>query len=154
MNCGKVEEPSSSRLRFPSTARSAATSATLTATLSRSDRAPISSTVSARPGWDSDLCGCGCCLWAFRAAESSQYFGLDRSAGPTDLSSRFRQFCFEQSLAQTSKGMPNGRHECTKRDHARDRACRVEHAWCERLYGPGKDHGRRAAEALRRSARL
>src|SRR5579859_4596452 len=55
MNCGKVEEPSSSRSQYPSTARFAATSAILTVTLSRSDRAPSSSTVSARPGWDSDL---------------------------------------------------------------------------------------------------
>jgi ketosteroid isomerase-like protein len=33
----------------------------------------------------------------------------------------------EQSLALTSKGT-NGRHKWTERDHARDRACRVEHA--------------------------
>ena len=26
--------------------------------------------------------------------------------------------------------------------------------WCERFYRPGKDYGRRAAKALRRSARL
>src|SRR5271157_2824650 len=55
MNCGKVEEPSSSRSQYPSTARFAATSAILTVILSRSDRAPSSSTVSARPGWDADL---------------------------------------------------------------------------------------------------
>ena len=36
--------------------------------------------------------------------------------------------CLEQSLALTSKGVPNGRHKWTERDHARDRACRVEHA--------------------------
>src|SRR5580658_4094010 len=47
MSCGKVEEPSSSRRRFPSTARFAATSAILTVTLSRSDKAPISSTANA-----------------------------------------------------------------------------------------------------------
>ena len=45
-------------------------------------------------------------------------------------------------------------HKWTERDHARDRACRVEHAQCERFYGPGKDYGRRAAKALRRSVRL
>src|SRR6202451_2741832 len=66
MNCGKVEEPNSSRSQYPSTARFAATSAILTAILSRSDRAPSSSTVSARPGWGSDLNGCGCSLEAFR----------------------------------------------------------------------------------------
>src|SRR5579863_9327398 len=47
MNYGKVEEPSSSRNRFPSTARFAATSAILMVILSRSDRAPISNTVNA-----------------------------------------------------------------------------------------------------------
>src|ERR1700691_464007 len=52
MNCGKAEEPSSSRRQYPSTARFAATSAILTATLSRSDRAPPSSTVNAWRGWD------------------------------------------------------------------------------------------------------
>src|SRR6202521_2231285 len=76
MNCGKAEEPSSSRSQYPSTARFAATSAILTVILSRSDRAPSSSTVSARSGWDSDLNGCGCSVEAFRAAVSSQYFGL------------------------------------------------------------------------------
>src|SRR6516165_8950922 len=55
MNYGKVEEPNSSRNRYPSTARRAATSAILTVTLSRSDRAPNSRTVNARPGWDADL---------------------------------------------------------------------------------------------------
>ena len=48
---------------------------------------------------------------------SSQYFGLDRYVRPTDSSSRFCQFCFEQSLALTSKGVPNGRHKWTERDH-------------------------------------
>src|SRR3984957_4540267 len=42
MNYGKVEGPSSSRRRYPSTTRFAATSAILTVTLSRSDRALIS----------------------------------------------------------------------------------------------------------------
>src|ERR1700730_10032944 len=51
MNYGKVEERSSSRSRFPSTARRAATSAILTDILSRSDRAPTSRTAEARPGW-------------------------------------------------------------------------------------------------------
>src|SRR6202521_4921892 len=59
MNYGKVEEPSSSRSRYPSTARYAATSAILTATSSKSDRAPTSPTVNARlnarPGRDADL---------------------------------------------------------------------------------------------------
>ena len=41
---------SSSRRRYPSTARYAATSAILTATSSKSDRAPTSPTVDARPG--------------------------------------------------------------------------------------------------------
>src|ERR1700685_2623525 len=50
MNYGKAEERSSSRRRSPSTARHAATSAILTDILSRSDRAPTSSTVDARPG--------------------------------------------------------------------------------------------------------
>src|SRR5271169_6662386 len=49
MNYGKVEEPSSSRSRYPSTARYDATSAILTAILSKSDRAPTSRTVNARP---------------------------------------------------------------------------------------------------------
>src|ERR1700731_4641328 len=127
-NCGKVEEPSSSRNRLPSTARFAATSAILTDTLSRSDRAPSSSTVCVRSGSDSDLNGCGCSVEAFRAAVSSQYFGLDRYVRPTDSSSQFNPFCFEKSLALTSKGVPNGRHKCTERDHARNRACRDEHA--------------------------
>src|SRR6202166_4916456 len=117
MNCGKAEEPSSSRSQYPSTARFAATSAILTVILSRSDRAPSSSTVSAQPGWDSDLNGCGCSLEAFRAAVSSQYFGLDRYLRPTDSSSRFCQFCLEQSLALTSKGVPDGWHKWTERDH-------------------------------------
>src|SRR5579862_5133721 len=51
MNCGKAGEPSSSRRRFPSTARFAATSAILMATSSRSDKARLSSTASARRGW-------------------------------------------------------------------------------------------------------
>src|SRR6516162_6970846 len=55
MNYGKVEEPNSSRNRYPSTARRAATSVILTVTLSRSDRAPNSRTVNARPGWAADL---------------------------------------------------------------------------------------------------
>src|SRR5579862_9033564 len=50
MNYGKAEERSSSRHPSPSTARHAATSAILTDILSRSDRAPTSSTVDARPG--------------------------------------------------------------------------------------------------------
>src|SRR5580704_7771514 len=128
MNYGKVEERTSSPRRSPSTARFAATSAILTVILSRSDRAPSSSTVSARSGWVSDLNGCGCSLEALRAAVSSQYFGLDRYVRPTDSSSRFCQFCFEQSLALTSKGVPNGRHKWTERDCAWDSACRVEHA--------------------------
>src|ERR1700722_15668352 len=158
MSCGKVEEPSSSRRLYQNTARFAAISAILTVTLSRSDRAPISSTVSARPGWHSDLNGCGFSLEAFRAPKSSRCFGIHRYVRPTDSSSRFCQFCFEQSLALTSKGAPNGRHKWTERDHARDLArdlaCRVEHAWCERFYGSGKDDGRRAAKAIRRTVRL
>src|SRR5579872_1448762 len=55
MNCGKVEEPSSSRRRYPSTAKYAATFAILTAISLKSDRAPTSPTVSARPGWIADL---------------------------------------------------------------------------------------------------
>src|SRR5450631_696572 len=51
MNCGRVEERSSSRSRSPSTARRAATSAILTDILSKSDRAQTSHTVNARPGW-------------------------------------------------------------------------------------------------------
>src|SRR5580658_5805876 len=84
---------------------------------------------------------------------------LGRSASETSStgtqqgkSSRLR--LLEQSLALTSKGAPNGQHKWSERDHARDRAGRVEHAWCECFYGPGKDYGRRAAKALRRSARL
>lgn len=49
MNYGKVEEPSSSRSRYPSTARFAATSAILTVTLSRSVKVQTSHTVNARP---------------------------------------------------------------------------------------------------------
>src|SRR5271165_4458038 len=45
MTYGKVEEPSSSRSRSPSTARYAATSAILTVTSSKSDRALTSRTV-------------------------------------------------------------------------------------------------------------
>src|SRR5450755_3382079 len=47
MNYGKVEEASSSRNRYPSTARYAAISAILTVILSKSDRAPSSRTVNA-----------------------------------------------------------------------------------------------------------
>jgi hypothetical protein len=43
-------------------------------------------------------------------------------------------------------GGTNGLKEAT-----RDRAYRLEHARCEYFYRPGKDHGRRAATALRRS---
>src|SRR5271166_5497793 len=100
MNYGKVEEPSSSRSQYLSTARFAATSAILTATLSRSDRALPSPTV------NSGRMGCRLCA----------------------SSLRFCQFCFEQLLALTSKGVPDGRHKRTERDHARDRACRLEHA--------------------------
>src|SRR5579864_9562270 len=50
MNYGKAEERSLLRHRSPSTARHAATSAILTDILSRSDRAPTSSTVDARAG--------------------------------------------------------------------------------------------------------
>ena len=32
----------------------------------------------------------------------------------------------ENSHSLTSKGVPNGRHQWTERDHARDRACRVD----------------------------
>ena len=49
-NYGKVAEPNSSRSRYRSTARFAATSAILTATSSKSGRAPTSLTVKARPG--------------------------------------------------------------------------------------------------------
>ena len=55
MSYGRVEGPSSSRSRFPSTARFAATSAILTDISSRSDRAQTSHTVDALPGWDADL---------------------------------------------------------------------------------------------------
>src|SRR5580704_11384364 len=50
MNHGRVEERSSSRSRSPSTVRFAATSAILTDTLSRSDKALTSRTVDSRPG--------------------------------------------------------------------------------------------------------
>jgi len=50
----KSQEPSSSRSRRKSTTRFAATSAILTVTLSRSDRAPTSRKADARPGWDAD----------------------------------------------------------------------------------------------------
>src|SRR5271169_6340264 len=60
MNYGKVEEPNSSRSRRKSTARFAATSAILTVTLSRSDRAPTSRKADARPGWDAGLSADGC----------------------------------------------------------------------------------------------
>src|SRR6202158_3318589 len=49
MNCGKVEDPSSSRSQYPSTARFAVTSAILTVILSRSDRAPTLRTVNYEP---------------------------------------------------------------------------------------------------------
>src|ERR1700751_1708050 len=57
MNYGKVEEPSSSRNRYPSTARYAATSAILTVTLSRSDKARMLPTVNARPGYAGRVMG-------------------------------------------------------------------------------------------------
>ena len=47
----------------------------------------------------------------------------------------------------------------TEREHAWDRACRVDHAWGERFYRPWKGYGRRAAKpfgdrsALTRSRR-
>src|SRR5579863_10631574 len=55
MNYGRVGGPSSSRSRFPSTARYAATSAILTVISSKSDRAPTKSTVNARPWGDAGL---------------------------------------------------------------------------------------------------
>src|SRR5271165_5225701 len=103
MNCGKVEEPSSSPSQYLSTARFAATSAILTATLSRSDRALPSPTVNTRAGWDVD-------------------------SAPHRCASTNSALNFEQLLALTSKGVPDGRHKRTERDHARDRACRLEHA--------------------------
>src|ERR1700722_5265559 len=65
MSYGKVEEPSSSRSRCPSTARSGATSAILTAISSRLVKAQILRTVDTLPGWpvilprlrEDDLCG-------------------------------------------------------------------------------------------------
>src|SRR4051794_449406 len=54
MNYGKVGEPSSSRSRCLSTERRAATSATLTVILSRSDRALNSNSVKARPERERD----------------------------------------------------------------------------------------------------
>ena len=69
---------------------------------------------------------------------SSPYFGLDRYVRPTDSSSRFCQFCFEQSLALTSKGVPNGRHKWTETDHARDRACRVDEGHDLRIIEQGR----------------
>ena len=106
----EVEAPSSSRSQYRSTARFAATSAILTVILSRSDKAPLSSTVKARPGWDSDLNGCGCSLEAFRAAsvEASTLVSIGY-VRPTDSSSRIRQFCFEQSLALTHRRRPAAR---------------------------------------------
>src|SRR5580704_4195307 len=59
MNYGKAEEPNSSRSQYLSTARYAATSAILMATLSRSDRALPSPTVNAWAGWDADFSSCG-----------------------------------------------------------------------------------------------
>src|ERR1700732_2528596 len=90
-NCGKVEEPSSSRNRSPSTARFAATSAFLTVTLSRSDRAPLSSTVNAWRGGDAD--------------------SASRRRASANL-------CLEQSLTLTSKGVPDGWRKWTERDRA------------------------------------
>src|ERR1700730_3369603 len=101
MNYGKVEEPSSSRSQYLSTARFAATSAILTATLSRSDRALPSPTVNTRAGWDADSA-------PHRCASAN--------------------FCFEQLLALRSKRVPDGRDKRTGRGRARDRACRLEHA--------------------------
>src|SRR5580658_5784585 len=101
MNCGKVEEPSSSPSQYPSTARFAATSAILTVILSRSDRAPSSSTVSARPGWDSHLNGCGCSLEPFPAAVSSQYFGLDQDVRP--MRDVWRKSCPTLSAVDSSR---------------------------------------------------
>src|ERR1700685_1054364 len=109
-SCGKGEEPSSSRSQYPSTARFAATSAILTVTLSRSDKAPILRTANPRRGWDAD------------------------PAPSRRASANLR---IEQSSARTSKGVPDGWHQWTERDHA----------WCERFYRPGKDNGRRAAKA-------
>src|ERR1700691_63221 len=72
MNCGKVEEPSSSQSRYPSTARYAAISAILTAILSKSDRAPTSRTVNARPGRDADLNACGTALKTLDSSARTQ----------------------------------------------------------------------------------
>ena len=51
-----------------------------------------------------------------------------------DSSSGFCPHRLERSLTLASKGVPNGRHKWTERDHQRDGACRVEHAQCQRLY--------------------
>ena len=76
MNCGKVEEPSSSRRRSPSTARYAVTSAILTAISSKSDRAPTSLTVNARltlARTGTDLNACGTPLRAIPLARTIQH---------------------------------------------------------------------------------
>src|SRR3984885_15513193 len=71
MSYGKVEEPSSSRSRSKSMARFAATSAILTVTLSRSDRAPASRKANSRPGLDADLSADGARLPQARECRKS-----------------------------------------------------------------------------------
>ena len=64
-----------------------------------------------------------------RTAQSvnfTRYFGIGRYVRPMASSSRFCQSCTEQSFALTSKGLSNGRHKWTERDHARDRVCRLD----------------------------
>src|SRR3984885_8599562 len=73
MNYGKVEEPSSSRSRYPSTARNAAISAILTVTSSKSDRAPTLLMVNVRPGRDADLDACRTLLRASLLARTIQH---------------------------------------------------------------------------------
>src|SRR5580658_10463465 len=90
----------------------------------------------------------------FLTATSSRYFGIDRYVRPMDSSSRFCNLSLKNHSLQYRKEVPNGRRKWTEGDHARDRACRVEHAERERFYRPGKGYGRRAAKALRRSAWL
>src|ERR1700729_2624891 len=57
-----------------------------------------------------------------------------------------------------AKGTLHGRYQCTppgtERSRARGCACRNDHAECERFYRARKTDGWRAAQALRRSARL
>src|SRR5215475_5337664 len=114
MNYGKVAERSSSRSRYPNTARFAATSVIPTVILSRSDRVRTLRTVSARYGCDADL-------------NVGRRF---LSSEPGDVECREedeREDGCDQQPSHDRKGHRSPEHRRGDWDHAEDRRDRRQH---------------------------